>query len=120
MARINRLDQRSPLDGENEMAGAWAALAQSSPLGTVYEKRLVDQWLEIGCAADGAPFVILGLIDRLDRLDGPQGTKLAGAFLDETRCAGARGLPDDAKARLKEIRDASSQDPSATIPSSSR
>ena len=82
---------------------------------------------EIGCAAEGAPYVMGGLIKyamgslvkQLDELsDDHLSGELAAAFLDEARCPGARGLPKEYKAALQEIRDRTLPAPSS--PSAAR
>jgi hypothetical protein len=61
---------------------------------------------EIGCSAEGAPYVIGALIKYLGELsDYNLLQKLAAAFLDEVRCPGARGLGKEYKEALQEIRD---------------
>jgi len=102
------------------MAKAWIALEHSSPARTVYEHSLAKQLVEIGCTADGAPYVILGLLATLRGLDGPHSATLAGNFFDEAQCAGAKGLPDDAKAKVKTIREAGVQGSATGIPASNR
>jgi hypothetical protein len=117
MKRIEqRLDPSKALMGEDEMAKVWENKARSSPTTQIYEKHLAGFWREIGCAAEGAPYVLRGLFAQLERSGGrvfetpfrtqsPQKLVLAKAFLDEEHCPGARGLTEDEKAKLKEIRD---------------
>src|SRR5262249_4513765 len=96
---------------EGDMAKVWEAHARSSPAEEVYEKRLAELWHETGCAAEGAPYVLRRLLDRLEGTpfgaQSPQVPELAKAFLDEEHCPGARQLTDAEKARLKAIRDRS-------------
>jgi hypothetical protein len=110
------LDPTKSLEGEDEMAKTWERQAHSSPTLEVYEKRLAEIWREVGCAAEGAPYALRGLLRRLNKQDSslfaaqsPHRAALAAAFLDEKRCPGADGLLDAEKATLKEIRDRSSQ-----------
>jgi hypothetical protein len=111
MERIDRkLDPAKALDGQEKMAEVWKARANSSPARQVYEKRLAEVWRETGCAADGAPYVIRGLVTLFEpRWSAPpisaQLEKLATAFLDEENCPGARGLSYNEKIQLKKIRD---------------
>src|SRR6266851_4817731 len=100
-----RLDPTKGWEGERKMAEAWAALGSSSPARDVYEKGLAKQLRKTGCAADGAPYLLLGLLNRLEDLKVPQESALAAQFLDEEHCAGARGLSVAAKAALEAIRD---------------
>ena len=63
---------------------------------------------EIGCAPDGAPYVIGALAPRLDyRFEKNllEEAEVAGAFLDEAKCPGARGLSEENKTKLQKIRD---------------
>jgi uncharacterized protein YjbI with pentapeptide repeats len=104
------LDPTKALEGEDEMAKVWQSQAGSSPTPDVYENRLAGILRETGCAADGAPYVLRGLLANLDNRFGaqsPQPSALAKAFLDEEHCPGAHGLTDAEKAKLKEIRDRS-------------
>jgi uncharacterized protein YjbI with pentapeptide repeats len=97
-------------------AKAWTSLAKESELSAgSYFNTLAKKFKEIGCAADGAPYVIRALIRpiavnavRLDTHfegDRSQEAEVAAAFLDEARCPGARGLSEENKAKLQEIRD---------------
>jgi Pentapeptide repeats (8 copies) len=82
-----------------------------------YFNTLAKSLKEIGCAADGAPYVIGGLIHQLEeppkllqphfRFGGDISleAELAASFLDEARCPGARGLSEENRAKLREIRD---------------
>jgi uncharacterized protein YjbI with pentapeptide repeats len=106
LARIAGLDPTTVLKGEGDMASSWLKLAASTPLPGAYESELAERWRETGCAADASPYVIEGLLDRLDRLGSLNGATLAGGFLDEAHCAAVKGLPEAAKAKLKAIRDA--------------
>ncbi|MGH6848685.1 MAG: pentapeptide repeat-containing protein [Methylocella sp.] len=117
-AAIHLIEQRlapnKALKGEEEMAKVWADRERLSPTPDVYEKSLVEQWRKTGCAADGAPYVVRALLNRLDNpkspeispfgADSPQKATLAAAFLEKD-CAGARGLSEAEIAKLKAIRD---------------
>jgi hypothetical protein len=111
-----RLDPTRPLKGEDEMAKVWAAREGDSPTPEAYAKSLAGQWRELGCAAEGAPYVLHALIARLSRIarlssadsspfrfQSYAAEALASAFLDEARCPGAHGLSEADKAKLKEI-----------------
>ena len=110
------LDPAKTLDGEQEMARHWIELQGASPEPDLYEEKLADAWREIGCAADGAPFVLTGLIRSLSSeflkspfaKDSVQVPTLAAAFLRED-CAGARGISEDTRTKLMKLRDATPQ-----------
>lgn len=102
----HRLDPVKALEGEDEMAKIWAAREREAPTPEVYEKSLA----ETDCAAEGAPYVLHALIDRLSspvsspfRDQSDTAKALAAAFPDEAHCPGGRGLSDADKAALKEI-----------------
>jgi uncharacterized protein YjbI with pentapeptide repeats len=100
------LDPTKPLKGEDEMAKRWIEL-QARPLAPdLYEKGLARQWREMGCAADGAPFLLASLTGAISHrfdIDSVQVPLLATDFLSE-ECAGARGISEGTKARLIELR----------------
>jgi len=100
-----RLDPTKGWQGEGKIAEAWAALGSFSPALDAYEKGLAKQLRQTGCAADGGPFVLTGLLNRLEDMKTPQESALAAQFLDEKHCPGAHGLSPDAKAKLEAIRD---------------
>jgi hypothetical protein len=91
-----RLDPAKPLEGEAEMAQRWTELQNSSLTSSAYEKELFNQWQRIGCAVDGAPYVLTALIQTLRshmspfKYNSPQLERLEAEFLKED-CAGARG-----------------------------
>jgi hypothetical protein len=111
MERIEqRLDPTKALEGEDEMAKVWAAREREAPAPEVYEKSLAGQWRELGCAAEGAPYVLHGLVAQLispaiSPFPGQSdaASALAAAFLDEAHCRGAHGLSENDKAELKKI-----------------
>jgi uncharacterized protein YjbI with pentapeptide repeats len=107
LERIAPLDPARPLDSEDAMAKAWADLAQSSYSFDVdvYEESLAVSLRKTGCDANGAPYVIRGLLWRLDfRIPYPRQCALAAAFLNARDCPGARGLSEEDKLRLRGIR----------------
>jgi uncharacterized protein YjbI with pentapeptide repeats len=112
MERIEpTLDPTKALGGEDEMAKVWADRESESPAPKVYEKSLAEQWQTAGCAAEGAPYVLRALLNRLGdpkispfAPDSPETPKLAAAFLAKD-CAGTRGLSDAVIAKLTAIRD---------------
>jgi hypothetical protein len=111
MERIEHLlDPTKPLKGEDEMAKVWAARERESPTPEAYEKSLAGQWYEVGCAAEGAPYVLHGLIAQLDDpltssiRDRSDAAKSLAKDI-QAHCAGAHGLSEEDNAKLKEIRD---------------
>lgn len=105
---VSGLDQGFA-QGEQDMAARWMALQSASPDQTTYESKAAILWQDIGCAADGAPYVLAGLIRNLSwgspfADDSPEKPRLAAAFL-KGDCAGARGLSDADRAKLMELRD---------------
>jgi hypothetical protein len=84
----------------------WTARERETPTREVFERSLAGQWREVGCA--GAPYVLSALVSQLEKIldlavrrDTPK--SLAAAFLDEAHCAGAHGLSEADKAKLKKI-----------------
>jgi uncharacterized protein YjbI with pentapeptide repeats len=114
--RIERLGIK-PYDPDPGLTETWDRLAAASDREFLtYPKRLTGTLISIGCATDGAPFVIDGLTSRLylyDELSPAQKAEVAGAFLDESRCPGSRGLSEEHKTELRRIRDADAQQPSS-------
>jgi uncharacterized protein YjbI with pentapeptide repeats len=114
LARITKLE-KPPYTQDEGSAKAWAELAKTSRgLPDAYAEVLAKKLKDIGCAADGAPYVIAGLISQLDHRFGTdtdpqrypaQEAAVAAAFLHEENCPGARGLSDDNKAKLQHMRD---------------
>ncbi len=110
------LDPGKALEGEGDMAKIWAARKRETPTPEVYEKSVVNLWRQLGCSAEGAPYVLHGLVVQLNGLATPYGNSIpripiqsdaakarAAAFLDEAHCPGAHGLSEADKARLKKI-----------------
>jgi hypothetical protein len=112
MERIERrLDPEKALEGENEMAKFWAAREREAPTPEVFEKSLIRQWRELGCAPEGAPYVLPALIQQLGTILSPfsgrsdAAMSLGAAFLDDLHCAAAHGLSKAEIATLRDIRD---------------
>jgi uncharacterized protein YjbI with pentapeptide repeats len=120
LARIEMaLDPAKPLDGEADMAKAWADLEHSQPELDAQEKSL----RETGCNVTAAPYVIQGLLfqggiktrnlplNMTEPFGGRFGADhshpaaLARYFLDEANCPGARGLSEEDRSSLRDIRD---------------
>jgi hypothetical protein len=104
-----RLDPTKSLEGEDEMAKFWADRERESLTPEAYTKALAAQFRELGCAADGAPYVLHALIDRLSFQLEPfsgqsyEAKTLAAYFLDAAHCAAAHGLSENDKEELKKI-----------------
>jgi hypothetical protein len=113
LARLERLlDPAKPLDGEGEMAKRWIELQGASPKPDIYDEKLAGMWRGLGCASDGAPFVLMGLVATMSNpystpfaQNSVQASKLAADFLKED-CAGARGTSAETRAALIKLRDA--------------
>jgi uncharacterized protein YjbI with pentapeptide repeats len=89
----------------SEMAKAWAVFGSASPESDAYERGLAEQLRATGCAADGAPYVIPGLLHRLETFTVDTAlTPFFPFFLDQKICAGAYGLSEADKARLTSMR----------------
>jgi hypothetical protein len=104
------LDPTKTLEGEDEMAEIWATRESATPPPEVYERSLAGIWRETGCAAEGAPYVLHGLVAQLNMPDNSlfrehsdAAKALAAAFLDEAHCAGAHGLSEADKATLEKL-----------------
>jgi hypothetical protein len=113
--------EKPPFVQDEASARGWAYPAEAfSQWRKHYPETLAKTLEEFGCAADGTPYVIGGLIRRLDERFGvvqfgdlrdlfPDGrqreAEVARAFLDEATCPGARGLSEENKAKLQKIRD---------------
>ncbi len=116
---------KPPDIADEASAKAWMGPAETSALeARSYFDTLGKSFTQIGCAASGGPYVIVGLMRRqgpdnpvmLDRRfekNSSQEAEVAAAFLDETKCPGARGLSEENKAELREIRDGAPPPPAA-------
>jgi len=112
LQRIKTLNPSISMPKQEETAKSWAdVLVQSTPSITVYEQSLAKDLRQVGCAADGTPYVIRRLIARLSSPDSPFGqgstqrSWLATQFLDERHCLSARGLSEEDRAKLREMKD---------------
>jgi len=101
--------EKPPYVVDEGSAKAWADLAKESARSAgSYFDTLAKILSLLGCQ-DGARYVIDGLI-RVQGLDyrfewkSAQEAQVATAFLDEEKCPGARGLSEESKTRLREIR----------------
>jgi hypothetical protein len=105
MARLDPDDQS--IDAKlDPPANRWKEFEAAPPDRDEFEKGLADIFNKIGCAADGAPYVVHYLTGWLGYRFAPGSSHpavLAQAFLDDTKCPGARGLTDADKAKLRDI-----------------
>jgi uncharacterized protein YjbI with pentapeptide repeats len=108
LKRIATLEN-PPYVRDEASARAWADTAEASSRSPKpYPEVLAETLEDVGCAADGAPYVMSGLIRELDyrfEKGSSQEAAVAAAFLNEAKCPGARGLSEENKAKLQEIRD---------------
>ncbi|MGF6997260.1 pentapeptide repeat-containing protein [Paraburkholderia sp. GAS32] len=110
---MQRLNPETPLNEEKRITAAWIGFERSSPAKTVFEKGLMSQLRATACAVEGAPYPLLGVLDRLWEytIDEPQlsPAKLAliDSLLDEKHCPGAQGLSAAKRGELRQIREQS-------------
>ena len=105
LARIAKLE-KPPYSPDLASAEAWGLAKASSPLAASYLDTQVKTLIGIGCADEGAPYVISGLIRQLRyRFEQhlSQEAGVAKVFLDELKCPGAHGLSAADKATLQRI-----------------
>jgi uncharacterized protein YjbI with pentapeptide repeats len=113
---IANLNPIEPLKGEGAEDGMveawhsldreWASIAGSEPALIEYSMGVANLLREIGCDAEGAPFVISGLLRNFSNHDKENEKKLAilaVASSNEKYCPGARGLPEEDKAKLQKL-----------------
>src|SRR5262249_12651362 len=89
------------LEGEEEMANRWTELASSVLVLDAFEKGVVERLRDSGCAADGAPYAVRGMMRArlVPGLSSDKVSALAKSFLDKEG-AGAYGLTEADKAKL--------------------
>jgi hypothetical protein len=106
LARVAKLEKPAYFP-DQASAGAWVDLSKESSLSAAsYPDTLVKTLIGVGCADDGAPYVISGLIQQLRyrfEQHPSQEAGVAKAFLDEAKCPGAHGLSTADKASLQSI-----------------
>ena len=104
LGRIEPLG-KTPYEEDGMSAKDWRRLAaESRRSAEVHPGELERRLIGIGCAVEGAPYVIRGLIEQLDvrfQHNSARKTEIAGAFLDEANCPGAQGLSEENKATLR-------------------
>jgi uncharacterized protein YjbI with pentapeptide repeats/tetratricopeptide (TPR) repeat protein len=104
------LDPSKPIATESAVAAEWTDLSSDIIAPQEYSKALAAVWKTTGCAISGAPYVIRGLIGRLDLLDVQSARSVASSFLDEKSCEGAHGLSEEDKGKLRTTRDRDPQE----------
>jgi uncharacterized protein YjbI with pentapeptide repeats len=108
LKRIEPLGQK-PYEEDPKSANAWRTLEQASNRSAeTYPQRLAETLIKLGCDAAGPPYVIGGIYRRLNPIDlnSEKTAEIAAAFLNESKCPGARGLSAEDKASLQHIIDA--------------
>jgi hypothetical protein len=115
---LNRIAllRKEPYEEDAVSAKDWRELATASQRSAeTYPGELTRLLITIGCGATGVPSVIGGLISQVDfRLAGKPAlqAEVARAFLDEANCAGAQGLSEADKGKLRKMRAPESSQPS--------
>src|SRR6202042_27911 len=66
---IKWIDPDKPLEGEAEMAKAWTELASKSNSVGDMDVIASETWYRMGCAADGAPYIIRKWLYEVKRCD---------------------------------------------------
>jgi hypothetical protein len=87
---------------ESKMKDAWLEF-DSEDSDDKFQKGLAEQLLAAGCAADGASYVIHGLLNELRQ---PVRPALAARFIEQRHCAASYGLSEADQAHAREIREA--------------
>ena len=62
---LARLNPETPLAEEQQMTEHWEKVQALSPAPDAYEAKLAEQWWQIGCSIDGAPYVARALLNRI-------------------------------------------------------
>ena len=107
-------DVSAGMDAISKALTQGARFAAARPAPDVYERGLAEQWRVIGCAPEGAPYVLGKLVEALDTgnspfaRDSPQVPPLASAFLKDD-CAGGHGVSEATRAHLMALRDRAAQ-----------
>ncbi|MGD0105906.1 MAG: hypothetical protein ABSC06_17975 [Rhodopila sp.] len=107
---IDLMDPDRALDSDHDIEAAWKR--RRSPPTAEFEEARSKVWKEIGCAADGAPFVVAALVEQLRGFgnvfpsefanDSPHPAQIAAAFLRDD-CAGASWISASTRAKLTEL-----------------
>jgi uncharacterized protein YjbI with pentapeptide repeats len=108
----HKFDPKKDLLDEDRMLDEWGK--HPPPQMKVYETNLEELWKWMGCGPDqdGHFYVFHGLVGQLSHpMSSPfennsqSKLRLAAAFLDPSRCPGARGLSYWEKTELEKLRD---------------
>ncbi len=100
-----RLNPDDPLPYAATLAKTWRELNKNRPAEDAFDGARAEALREAGCAADGAPYVIQGLLRQFDRRSPADWQRdLVKIFLDPAQCPAAFRLTEDDKARLIGIR----------------
>ena len=100
--------EKPPDPADHATADAWGPLYDPSLTRPQYLAALAAMLQRELCAAESSPDAIAGVIRQLDyrfQDDTRQEAELAKAFLDDKKCSAAPGLSEEAKAKLRAIRD---------------
>jgi len=105
--------EKPPDPADHTTADAWSPLYDPKFTRAQYLAGLATTLQQAFCTAGSSPEAVAGLIQQLDyrfkndvgQDDTGQEAKLAEVLLDEAKCPGAHGLPEEDKAKLREIRD---------------
>jgi uncharacterized protein YjbI with pentapeptide repeats len=105
--RILRLDPDKQVE---ESSSFWSTLEKNRPRLDEYKENLVEILRTVGCDVREGPYVLRGLARGLRYRfgfgpDRNTASELAAAFLDQTRCPGARGLSEEDTHMLRSIRE---------------
>jgi pentapeptide repeat protein len=104
--KIQDLDKaaKPAIAGEGEMTAAWNKLAGSVPATDLFEKGVTQRLRDTGCAAEGAPYVVRGVIRTAIAFGLSPGelSALAKAFLSKD-CGSAYGLTEADRTKLTDI-----------------
>jgi Pentapeptide repeats (8 copies) len=108
--RLPLLNPDMPLPEEQQMTEHWEKVQSLSPAPDAYEAKLAEQWGQIGCSIDGAPYVARALLNRiLTSANSPfsrgsaEVPRLAARFLAD-ECVAGITFSDRGRAKLKGLR----------------
>jgi uncharacterized protein YjbI with pentapeptide repeats len=108
--RLPLLNPDMSLPEEQQMTEHWEKVQSLSPAPDAYEAKLAEQWWQIGCSMDGAPYVARAILNRiLTSANSPisrestEVPRLAARLLAD-ECVGGITFSDRGRAKLKELR----------------
>ncbi len=103
------LDPDRPAPGEGEIKASDALVENPAGTQIVHERELHKLWKELGCAADGAPFVLASFVHTLFdekavrfKPDSDELSHLAKE-LSQPACAGSIVMSEETKMRLLDL-----------------